>query len=60
MSDSEQGGAPEAGGRKARTASYLGAGLVIGVGVGAALDNIGLGIAIGIAMGAAFSAAGRA
>ena len=31
------------------------AGLVIGLGFGAAIDNLGVGIAIGIAFGAAFS-----
>ena len=31
------------------------AGVVIGIGIGEAIDNLGIGIAIGIAFGAAFS-----
>jgi len=38
---------------KKRPPRYIGAGLVLGVGVGAALDNIAVGIAIGLAIGAA-------
>ncbi len=45
---------PKEGGGK-RPAHYLGAGLAIGAGVGAALDSIGAGIAIGLALGAALS-----
>ena len=32
---------------------YIGIGLVLGVAIGAAMDNVGLGIALGIAIGAA-------
>lgn len=32
---------------------YIGAGLVIGIGIGAAIDNIGLGVALGLVFGAA-------
>ena len=41
--------------RTRRPANMLGAGLIIGAGVGAALDNIGLGIGVGLAIGAALS-----
>ena len=44
--------------RLKRPANMIAAGLVIGVGVGAAIDNIGAGIAIGIAIGAALSRRG--
>ena len=32
---------------------FIGIGIALGIGIGAALDNMGLGIAIGIALGAA-------
>ncbi|MBT3228368.1 MAG: hypothetical protein HOD43_12295 [Candidatus Marinimicrobia bacterium] len=41
--------------RHKRPASYLGAGIAIGVAIGVAMDNIGAGIAIGIAIGVALS-----
>ena len=33
----------------------VGIGLVIGIAIGAAMDNVGLGIALGLVFGAAFS-----
>ena len=45
--------------RLKRPANMIAAGLVIGVRVGAAIDNIGAGIAIGIAIVAALSQRGR-
>ena len=38
-----------------RPANMIGAGLVIGAGVGVALDNIAVGIVVGIAIGAALT-----
>ena len=42
-----------------RSASYLGAGLAIGAGIGVALDNIGLGIALGLLVGYALGQQGN-
>ena len=41
---------------KARAGGYMGAGIAIGVALGAAMDNMGAGIAIGVAIGAALAA----
>ena len=40
-------------------ATWMGAGLIIGIGIGAAMDNIGAGIAIGVALGAGMARAAR-
>lgn len=40
-------------------ASSVGAGIAIGVALGAAMDNVGAGLAIGIAIGAALDAGRR-
>ncbi|NQT62298.1 MAG: hypothetical protein HQ556_05005 [Candidatus Marinimicrobia bacterium] len=39
--------------KRKRPGQYLGAGIAIGVAIGAAVENIGAGIAIGLAMGVA-------
>jgi hypothetical protein len=36
-----------------RSGYYIGIGLVLGAGIGAALDNVGMGVALGVAIGAA-------
>jgi hypothetical protein len=41
--------------KKRRPANMIGAGFIIGAGVGVAIDNIGLGIGVGIIIGAALS-----
>ena len=41
--------------RRKGPASYLGAGIAIGAGIGVAVDNIGAGLAVGIAIGVALS-----
>ena len=45
--------------KRKRPGQYLGAGIAIGIAIGAAVDNVGAGLAIGIAMGVAMDSYGK-
>jgi len=42
-----------------RPGYYVGIGLIMGAGIGAALDNVGVGVALGIILGAALDMIAR-